>query len=139
MLERLANWRNKMNKNKKEHILYSQIKLSPMRNHKFKLLEDINYKDVTVPKGYRTDGASVPRIFWSLFPPNRTDYLPAAIIHDYLTDLEEYRKADDYFSEIFNELHIDKFSKFFMVGAVRLYHLLRYGVKWWGEPTYKNN
>lgn len=40
---------------------------------------------VHVPRGYLTDGASVPRVFWSLIPP-WGPYGPAAIVHDFLCD-----------------------------------------------------
>jgi hypothetical protein len=36
-----------------------------------------------VPAGLKTDGASVPRIFWQLFPPFTGKYREAAVIHDY--------------------------------------------------------
>lgn len=36
---------------------------------------------VSVPAGYLTDGASVPRLFWSLIPP-WGKYGQAAIVHD---------------------------------------------------------
>lgn len=42
-----------------------------------------NYKAVTVPTGFVTDFASIPRIFWSALRPDG-DYGYAAIIHDYL-------------------------------------------------------
>jgi hypothetical protein len=38
---------------------------------------------IVVPKGFETDGASVPRIIWSLFPAWGT-YSRAAVIHDWL-------------------------------------------------------
>lgn len=44
---------------------------------------------ICVPVGFTTDLASVPRIFWSLFPPNCTYSIPA-IIHDYLTGSRLY-------------------------------------------------
>ena len=110
---------------------YSDVKLQPLRNYRFKVLEEITYKDVTVPAGYLTNGADVPRLFWFIFPPNRTDYLPAVIFHDYLCDLEEYKKADEYFNEIMKELHINKFTRVTMVSSVKIYHLIRYQVKWW--------
>lgn len=50
---------------------------------RFMLLEDYVTPEVTVPKGMITDGATVPRIFWSLFPPYYK-YFPAAIVHDYM-------------------------------------------------------
>jgi len=36
-----------------------------------------------VPRGFVTDLASVPRVFWSAFPPCGR-YTPAAVVHDYL-------------------------------------------------------
>ena len=62
--------------------MYERIKLQPLASHKFKLLEDFTYRDVVVPKGYKTNGADIPRIFWSIYPPNRSDFLPAVIIHE---------------------------------------------------------
>lgn len=38
---------------------------------------------ITVPKGFVTDLASIPRLFWSLLPKTGP-YMSAAILHDYL-------------------------------------------------------
>jgi len=38
---------------------------------------------ITVPVGYITDFASVPRIFWSIFPPFDPYYGAPAVIHDF--------------------------------------------------------
>lgn len=38
---------------------------------------------IEVPEGFVTDGASIPRIFWSILGPFGS-YLKAAVIHDYL-------------------------------------------------------
>lgn len=40
---------------------------------------------VTVPEGYLTDGASVPRLLWSLIPP-WGKYGQAAVVHDLLCE-----------------------------------------------------
>lgn len=40
---------------------------------------------VDIPEGYISDGASVPRIFWWLLPP-QGDYGQAAVLHDYLCE-----------------------------------------------------
>lgn len=40
---------------------------------------------VHVPAGYLTDGASVPRPFWSIVPP-WGPYGQAAVVHDFLVD-----------------------------------------------------
>lgn len=42
-----------------------------------------SYGTITVPTGFCTDGASVPRVFWNIFDPFG-EYFPAALIHDYL-------------------------------------------------------
>ena len=106
---------------------YSDVILQPLRDHRFKLVAPVRFRDVEVPKGYTTDGASVPRIFWWLFPPNRTDYLPCAIVHDYLCDLGRYKEADEKFRECLKELGVGKFTRRVLYYAVRVYHKLRYG------------
>ena len=59
---------------------------------KSELIEEIT---VEVPKGYKTNGANIPRIFWSIFPPNSPEYLSAVIAHDYLCDKSSYKLADE--------------------------------------------
>ncbi len=39
---------------------------------------------ITIPAGFETDGASVPRLLWVFFPPFGGDYDEAAVLHDYL-------------------------------------------------------
>ncbi|WP_271519133.1 DUF1353 domain-containing protein [Bradyrhizobium sp. CCBAU 53380] len=41
------------------------------------------YSAVTVPTGFVTDFASIPRVFWSALPPDG-QYTYPAIVHDYL-------------------------------------------------------
>ena len=108
-------------------LKYSDFKLQPLKEHKFKLLAAVKYKDITIPAGFRTDGATIPRCLWCFYPPNRTDYLPAAIIHDYLCDLGEYKKADLYFKEALKDLQIDNLTINLFYYAVRIYHKLKYG------------
>lgn len=55
----------------------------------FTLKEDvkISWKErrLSVPAGFKSDGASVPRIFWRLvFPSSDTTALRAAFAHDYI-------------------------------------------------------
>lgn len=112
----------------KKQIILSKCILQPYDKHKFILLEDFEYNGYTVPKGYITDGASVPRIFWFIYPPNRPDYLPAAIIHDYLCDKENYKEADREFKNCLNDLDVSEFTvKIFHNGVVS-YHYLRYSL-----------
>jgi hypothetical protein len=53
-----------------------------------KVLQPFGYVDSKglawdVPAGLVTDGASVPRAFWALFPPWTGNYRKAAVIHDH--------------------------------------------------------
>ena len=46
-----------------------------------------------VPEGFITDYASVPRLLWSIFPPNGQRYGVAAIVHDLI-----YRNLQRFFT-----------------------------------------
>lgn len=114
----------------------TNLKLVPLKNGKqWELLEDYYYEVngyiIKVPKGFITDLASVPKIFWSIFPPFGT-YTPAAIIHDYL-----YSKFND---TGINRTLADKIFLFIMeelgVGFLRRKAMYR-AVKSFGEPNWK--
>lgn len=47
------------------------------------LVCDTGFGRIVVPVGFVTDGASVPRILWNLYPPFDGDYDAAAVLHDY--------------------------------------------------------
>jgi len=106
--------------------IYKEVAVRPMHKDRFKLLKEFKYKDVVVPEGYETNGADVPRIFWVFFPPNRADYLPAVIVHDYLCDLQNYAMADKYFEELLEELEVRVSTRKIMSNSVRFYHCLKY-------------
>jgi len=72
------------------------------------LTVDWRGKRVTVPYGFRSDGASVPRFFWRwVFPPGDTRALRAAFVHDwiYRTHPEGWTKADA--DQLFRELLVE--------------------------------
>jgi len=102
--------------------------LKGTKDNLFINIEDYRYKSIVVPKGYRTNGSNIPRILWSWIPPFKPKYLPAVLVHDYLCDLEEYKKADKYFEEILYNIEKTLKTKA-MVHAVKIYHRIRYGVK----------
>lgn len=51
------------------------------------LLEPLTWRGITVPAGFMTDGASVPRILWWFLPPWGDRATRAAIIHDFACDM----------------------------------------------------
>ena len=67
------------------------------RGNVYTLLEDLRWGELTVPAGFESDGASVPRFFWRLvFPPGDAAALRAAILHDYVyrEQPEGWNRAD---------------------------------------------
>jgi hypothetical protein len=75
---------------------------------------------VKVPKGYRTDFASVPRPLWPLFPPFGR-YARAAIVHDYLYSTNACSRflADCLFRELMFHLKVPTHRRVIMYYAVR--------------------
>ena len=94
-------------------------------------------KYVTIPKGYVTNGADIPRFFWRLFPPFSPEYLPAVIVHDYFCDEAEknhnnkqlaknlYKFADTLFKESLLALGVSRWKTTLFYNAVRLHHKLK--------------
>nr|EEJ7375805.1 DUF1353 domain-containing protein [Salmonella enterica subsp. enterica] len=85
-------------------------------------LSDDNSDVISVPAGFITDLASVPRIFWTLLPPDGK-YAKAAIIHDYLYDnaLRTKKEADRIFLDGMTVLGVPEWKRTIMYYAVRLF------------------
>ena len=101
------------------------LKITPTRDNRFVVLEDFSTHGVLVPKGYKTNGANIPRFLWSVVPPFKPKFLLAVVVHDYLTDKELYKRADDKFESILYEIE-NSFITRMMVRTVRAYHAIRY-------------
>jgi hypothetical protein len=98
-----------------------------------RLLEPVVYEDkygvvYTVPEGYETDYASVPRALSWLYPKDGP-YRPAAIVHDYLItnglELKEFDISSVRVDEIFREAmadigNIPKVRQWVMWAGVRI-------------------
>ncbi|ECC7442679.1 TPA: DUF1353 domain-containing protein [Salmonella enterica subsp. enterica serovar Newport] len=85
-------------------------------------LSDDNSDVISVPAGFITDLASVPRIFWTFIPPDGK-YAKAAIIHDYLYDnaLRTKKEADRIFLDGMTVLGVPKWKRIVMYLAVRIF------------------
>ncbi len=91
---------------------------------------------VTVPDGFLTDLASVPRLFWIVVPPFSPDYAAAAVLHDYLCEWngEMFSKivADAVFYEALKVLGVPTWRAILMYAAVRAWHITR---SWKVDPV----
>lgn len=79
-----------------------------------------------VPAGFKSDLASVPRIFWRILPPFGS-YSTAAVIHDWLcvTKAVSRREADEAFREAMIMTGVPLITRSIMYWAVRSYAVMR--------------
>lgn len=97
-------------------------------------LDDSKMSTVKVPRGYLTDGATVPRAFWSLVPP-WGKYGQACVLHDYLCEYPFYddgqhrviierKEVDQIFNEAMQILQVPETTRRLMIGAVNTYRIV---------------
>jgi hypothetical protein len=86
--------------------------------------------EITVPHGFVTDFASVPRAFWHVIPP-WGKYSLAAVVHDYLyfTGEVSRKAADQVFLEQMRLLGVPWWKR----------RLMYYAVRWFGGAAWENN
>lgn len=84
---------------------------------------------VTVPAGFLTDFASVPKILWNLLPPTG-QYGKAAVVHDYL-----YRTPGLVSKEIADATFLEAMGVLGVPWITR--HLLYRAVSLFGRSSYK--
>ena len=98
---------------------------------KERTLEDFTAHGITVPRGFLFDGASAPRIFWSVIPP-MFKTKKAAVIHDWLCKNAKGPKdrlyADKLFYEMVMEAGLSKTRAKLGYWGVRIGALLGIGV-----------
>lgn len=82
----------------------------------------LEVQSLTIPKGFETDFASVPRIFHSIFPPTGR-YGVAALVHDYLCVEKPVtrQEADAIFYDLMKRYDVKSWKAKVMYAAVRLY------------------
>lgn len=102
----------------------------------FRLLRPLRFESdydlVEVPAGFETDGASVPRAFWAIFPPYGP-YFRAAVVHDFLYSVGNTRfyryESDDIFLEAMESLGVPWVKR----------HIIYRAVRWFGWAAFKGN
>ena len=77
---------------------------------------------ITVPEGFETDFASIPRIFWSIMPPTGR-YSRAAVLHDYLYHLPNCSRflADSLFRESMKQRGVPLWKRLVIFYSVRFF------------------
>lgn len=97
------------------------------------ILDHNNEQYVTIPQGFLTDGASVPRMFWTFFP-SWGKYGQAACVHDFLceyliiSDNGKIRnitrvECDKIFLKLMTEMQIGKTKRLLMYWGVSMFRI----------------
>jgi len=104
----------------------TEILLSPYGEKSWLVESDIEYQSdigglITVPKHYATDLASVPKVFWNIFPPFGK-HSGAAIVHDWCYGNHAYdrKTCDKIFLEAMTVLEVPVWKRSVMWCAVHL-------------------
>jgi hypothetical protein len=91
----------------------------------YELLEPVECAGHLVPSGFISDGATVPRIFWPIFPPVGR-YLKATLVHDYYLQQGIDRKTcDQKFKQCLIVLNVEPWRVTAMLCAVRVYGMIK--------------
>jgi hypothetical protein len=93
-----------------------------MKNFGYAVGSEDSGEVIDVPFGFLTDFASVPRIFWWMFP-KWGKYGNAAVIHDFLYWDQRYtrKKSDSVFLEAMGVLGVNKMTARILYLAVYLF------------------
>ena len=96
---------------------------SPNHGAYREVVEAYTYKNITIPAGFTTDGASIPDWLQNIFDPFEPDYLTAAVIHDYLyyTKQVSRKEADKIFLEVMLEMGTSFWKAHIFYLAVRVF------------------
>ena len=135
------------NKPRPSYITYEQVRIQPMPCRRYQVKASIEVGSWLIPAGFITNGANIPRAFWSLIEPNQSNIMPAIILHDYLCDVADgtivtntkctFKEADELFKQNLKMLDQAKWKVWLMYTSVRVYHYFKYEWKF-ARTKYSN-
>jgi hypothetical protein len=91
-------------------------------HEQFEYHSDLLGETIKIPKGFLTDGASIPKLFWNIIQPTGP-YFRSAVIHDYLYRWQKFtrKQSDDTFLEGMWVLGCKRWQYVCIYTAVRLF------------------
>ncbi|MGO8653892.1 DUF1353 domain-containing protein [Rhizobium ruizarguesonis] len=98
-----------------DYYYLAEVLLWKRSTSKLDLLDQVD-----VPKGFVTDLASIPRLFWAVLP-RQAEYSYPAIVHDYLYWEQTCTRdqADDVLEAAMNDLQVNSLNATAILFAVR--------------------
>jgi len=114
-------------------MINTDLHLKPNEDGTFTLIKSFVLDGIKVPKNFKTNGADIPRIFWSICPPNNPKYLKAVVIHDYMTSLSndtyDFKNANLIFRKNMTEnTTAGKLTAELFYYGVEVYRFLKYNI-----------
>lgn len=110
--------------------------ITPYYRYTYKTCNDldvfIDNDKITVPSGFHTDLASIPRFMWAILSPRYSAFIAPAIIHDYLYSIKtkKGRKyADDVLLSALLENNVSYYTSMKFYYGVRLFGWLHFKKK----------
>lgn len=102
-----------------------RVIVKPVGKDKFEVAKDFKCYGYTIYEGFITNGADIPRILWSIFPPNSPEYLSAVVLHDYMCSkigVFTFKEADDAFYRAMIDIGVPKWKAKLFYFCVKWYH-----------------
>jgi hypothetical protein len=103
------------------------ISIEKISNSEYSLLKDVTVESlgyrITVMKGLEFDGASIPKMFWSIIgSPFTGKYTRSALVHDalYMSESLTRKEADSVFLGLMKQDGVSLLKRNVMWGAVRI-------------------
>ena len=101
------------------------MKVEKIGENTWRLLSPLVYAgsdEITVPEGFETDFASVPKLFWWFCPPAAGNHAKPAVLHDYLcVSSDDQPRTDKIFLEAMAANGVGWLKRHVMYLAVMVY------------------
>lgn len=93
-----------------------------IKTQRWRLIADYHISGHTIPAGFESDGATVPRFLWWYVPPTGP-YLPAVLIHDFLYQhaIGSKAQADKTFYTALQQLPVGRCKSRLMYWGVKIF------------------
>ena len=102
-----------------------RVVVQPIDKDRFRVYKDFKCYGYTIHRGFKTNGADIPRFLWSFFPPNSPEYLSAVVLHDYMCakiGIFTYKEADEMFYRAMVDIGVSKWKAKLFYVCCRIYH-----------------
>lgn len=104
----------------------------------FVLLEDYKIETrfgwIMIPKKFKTDLASIPKIFWFIVSPLEAHF-PGAVLHDYFYRVPSSRMNGKITREVADDIFLEEMEDLFVVIWKRW--AMHRAVRWGGKSSWR--